>query len=262
MNPVTVKPASTILLVNESLSIPQLFMVVRHHQIDVASGALVFPGGKVDAQDEQLAETLLKQHTEYDAKLMPFAIASIREAFEETGVFFARKIDSQELLNASSLEALEHYREKLVKDEISLAVLLEQEGLELALEELLHFAHWITPDMAPKRFDTHFFIAKAPTDQVALHDGEESVDSVWIGAEKLLTEADEGKWKVVFPTRMNIEKLARFKSFADIVDYLKGHQVCTVQPNFVQDEGGKYLCIPAEADYPQSKIPIEKIMTP
>jgi 8-oxo-dGTP pyrophosphatase MutT (NUDIX family) len=262
MNSVPIKPAATILLVKESeQGEPELFMVVRHHQIDVASGALVFPGGKVETQD-QCEELLAKQTSTLKPQLVPFAVACIREAFEETGVFFARRKGENELLSSEDLKQLEHYRDKLVQETVSLSELLKKENLELACDELLHFAHWITPDMAPKRFDTHFFIAKAPSDQVALHDGEESVDSVWIDASKLLEQADDGKWKLVFPTRMNIEKLARFESFSAIQNYLGTHDVCTVQPEFKSLDEGKFLCIPKEADYPQWKVSIDKVMNP
>lgn len=263
MNTAPLKPAATVLLVKEYTNQPpQFFMVLRHHQIDVASGALVFPGGKVESQDNdtQLLDCLPQHHLANH--LLPFAVAIIREAFEETGVLFARAAGKRNLLNANKLLHLQHYREKLVKEEITISAMAKKEGLELAVDELWHFAHWITPEMAPKRFDTHFFIAKAPSDQIALHDGEESVDSIWLDAQTLLQEAEQGKWKLVFPTRMNIEKLARFKSFDEIKNYLRQQSVVTVQPQYMKLDDGKFLCIPEEADYPQSKVAIEKVMNP
>lgn len=263
MNTSPLKAAATILLVKEYTSQPpQFFMVQRHHQIDVASGALVFPGGKVESQDSdtQLLDGLLQHRL--PGHLLPFAVAIIRETFEETGVLFARATGDTKLLDANKLLHLQHYREKLVKEETTITAMMKTEQLELAVDELWHFAHWITPEMAPKRFDTHFFIAKAPANQIALHDGEESVDSIWLDAQTLLQEAEQGKWKLVFPTRMNIEKLARFASFDEIKSYLKHQAVITVKPEFKVLGDGKFLCIPEEADYPQSKVDIEKVMNP
>ena len=258
----SIKPASTLLLIKELPTTFEVFMVVRHHQIDVAAGALVFPGGKVETQDSHKSVKSRCKETHLSEALLPFAVGVIREAFEETGVLFARKAGKSDLINANDLLGLEHYRDKLVKETVSLGEMLEKEDLELACDCLLHFAHWITPDMAPKRFDTHFFVAKAPSDQVALHDGEESVDSVWITPTTLLEEAQEGKWKIVFPTKMNTEKLARFTSFTEIKNYLAGHTPVTIQPEFISSEEGKFLCFPREADYPRWKVAIEEVMTP
>jgi len=116
--------------------------------------------------------------------------------------------------------------------------------------------------MAPKRFDTHFFVAQAPEDQVALHDGEESIDSIWISPQTLLKEADEGRWKIVFPTRMNIEKLSQMTSFPAIQTHLEQFPPITIEPEFMDIEGEKFLCIPKEAGYPQWKVPIEKVLKP
>jgi 8-oxo-dGTP pyrophosphatase MutT (NUDIX family) len=258
-----IKPASTLLLVREKKDTPfEVFMVLRHHQIDVAAGALVFPGGKVEDQDscEEVFQRCATTHLTNN--ILPFAVGVIREVFEETGVLLARQAGESALINAQNLLNLEHYRDKLVKESVTLADMLEKEDLELATDLLLHYAHWITPDMAPKRFDTHFFIARAPEDQVALHDGEESVDSVWISPSMLLKEAGEGKWKIVFPTKMNTEKLAVFKSYSDIESYLAKNTPVTVQPEYVSSNEGKFLCIPKEADYPRWKVSIEEVMTP
>lgn len=265
LNPsnVPIKPAATLVLLREAKEIPfEVFMVVRHHQIDVASGALVFPGGKVETQDADQGILEKCSHSNIRHDLMPFAVAVIREAFEETGVLLARRAGETALIDANKLKTLEHYREKLVQESISFAEMLCTEELELATDQLLHYAHWITPNMAPKRFDTHFFIAKAPNDQIALHDGEEAVDSIWRAAETLLKEAEQGKWKVVFPTKMNLEKLARFTNYSAIENYLKNHPPVTVQPEFTDLPEGKFLCIPKDADYPRWKIPIKEVMTP
>jgi hypothetical protein len=95
-----------------------------------------------------------------------------------------------------------------------------------------------------------------------LHEGSESVDSVWIEPQTLLREADEGRWKIVFPTRMNIEKLAQQSSFEGIKTHLTQYPPITIEPEFIDFQEGKFLCIPKEAGYPQWRIAIDKVQTP
>ncbi len=90
--------------------------------------------------------------------------------------------------------------------------MLEKEKLRLALDQLVHFAHWITPANLPKRFDTHFFLAVSPVGHVGSHDGHESVDSVWTTAHGAI--ADRKKWSIIFPTKLNLVKLGKSKTVA------------------------------------------------
>ena len=184
-------------------------MVVRHHEIDFASGALVFPGGKADPADFDPA---LRDHLDgafQDDAMCAIQVASIRESFEECGILLARTAGDIELLDGNRLARLESYRQQLNDGELTMLEFVREENLRLACDRLTHFAHWITPPMVPKRFDTHFFLALAPDDHVARHDGHESVDSVWIRPADVLAEAESGKRTVIFPTLRNIEKLGR-----------------------------------------------------
>ena len=130
---------------------------------------------------------------------------------------------------------------------------LKQQNVRLACDQLVPFAHWITPEMMPKRFDTHFFIADAPTDQVALHDGHESVDSVWISPTDALAGAASGKYTVIFPTLRQVEKLGHAQSPADAVARARRSPIVTVTPWTEQRADGQYLCIPTEAGYDVSE---------
>lgn len=254
------KPASSILLLREKENRMEVFMVVRHHQIDVASGALVFPGGKVDANDYSDELRPYIDDPSLSDEDLGFRVAAIREAFEETGVLFATYQNEKQLVTSEKLKQLEHYREKLVDGSISLSTMLAKEELTLGTQLLHNYSHWITPEIAPKRFDTHFYVAKAPDDQLAMHDGYESVESVWIEAKQVLEEAKDGKWKIVFPTRMNIEMLSTFENFSALKSKLDTTQVVTVLPEFITENGKQYLCVPEEAGYLISKIPIEQVM--
>lgn len=251
-----VRPASTVLLCRDAGDDFEVFMVVRHHQIDFASGALVFPGGKVEAADAdpRLAERCTG---ETEPEFLPFEIAAIREAYEECGVFLARNADTGELISGERLQSLEPCRDALNADTMTLLEILEQENLLLACGDIHRFAHWITPEFMPKRFDTHFFVATAPPDHLAVHDGSESVDSVWITPARALDEADAGKWTIIFPTRCNLQLMAASNSVEELMDAARARTIVSVLPTVEQRDSESWLCIPAEAGYPVSEEKID-----
>jgi len=111
------------------------------------------------------------------------------------------------------------------------------------------FAHWITPTFAPKRFDTWFFLAEAPEDQVALHDGSESVDSVWIKPQQAIDEASAGKRTLVHATFKNLELLVEGRTVAGAISQARERKVVTVQPWVEVHDGKRFLRIPEGAGY-------------
>jgi 8-oxo-dGTP pyrophosphatase MutT (NUDIX family) len=156
-------PSATILIVRDGAKGMEVFMVKRHHQIDFVAGALVFPGGKAAKGDYDTGLSEFTQGVEgWNAEMRALGAAAIREAFEESGILFAREEGSGDFISAERLAALEHYRHPLEKGEIGLIDMLRKEKLRIACDALAHFAHWITPNNMPKRFDTHFFVAGVP----------------------------------------------------------------------------------------------------
>lgn len=242
------RPASTVLLVRDAADGMEVFMVVRHHQIDFASGALVFPGGSIDKEDFDIAADLSRcgGYHGLDDKARGFRVAAIRETFEECGVLLARPRGARELVDGARVAEIATRAQGR-----SFGELIAAEDLELALDQLTPFAHWITPVVLPKRFDTHFFIAAAPADQLALHDGSESVDSVWINPNRALEEAKTGKYTIIFATRLNVEMLGRQNDVAAAIDAAQTRRIVTVQPEASKKESGKgfTLRIPLEAGY-------------
>ena len=246
-------PAATILLLRPGAQGLEVFMVVRHHQIDFASGALVFPGGKADPQDFDDALLPFLSGAPEDTDMRAIQVSAIREAFEECGVLLAREVGDDEMVSAARLETLEQYREPLNSGEVGLLEFLTKEQLVLACDALTHFAHWITPEMMPKRFDTHFYLAAAPADHVALHDGYESVDSVWIRPADAIAEAAAGTKTVIFPTLRNLEKLGVSDTPEAAVKAAQRDNIVPVLPWTEQRDDGNYLCIPPEAGYAVSE---------
>jgi len=250
------RPATTVLLLRPSqpgdaASPLEVFMVVRHHQIDSFSGALVFPGGKLEEADG--APSLRARcggADKIDDAELKFRVAGVREAFEECGVLLARKRGQKALIGAADLKGIEErWRAKLAKDEASIVDMVEAEDLEIATELMTPYAHWITPTFVPKRFDTWFFLAEAPEDQVALHDGSESTDSVWIGPQEAIEEAKAGKRTLVHATTKNLELLAEGKTVAGAIAAARARKIVTVLPWVEVKDGKKFLHIPEGAGY-------------
>ena len=109
----------------------------------------------------------------------------------------------------------------------------------------------------PKRFDTHFYLAVAPDDHLAVHDGYESVDSVWISPDQAMADAKEGRRTVIFPTLLNIQKLGQSQTISQALDRAHNDTIVAVLPWTEKRQDGDYVCIPAEAGYAVSeqKIP-------
>jgi 8-oxo-dGTP pyrophosphatase MutT (NUDIX family) len=255
------RPASTLLLIRDGLSGLEVFLVERHHQIDFAGGATVFPGGKVEPGDQDPAlRARCAGAAALDDDALAFRVAAIREAFEECGVLLARPRGQQALLPVARLaDLLKRYRAEVREHRVSIADLASAEDLELACDLLVPFAHWITPEGMPKRFDTWFFLMAAPPGQFAAHDGTESVDSTWISPRRALEQADAGKRTVIFPTRMNLAKLARSSTTAEAVAAARASRIVTVLPRVERGPGGLVLRIPAEADYDLVEAPIDSL---
>lgn len=252
-------PSSTVLLLRDDRGCFEVFMVQRHHQIDFAASALVFPGGKVDPADRDPAlRTACTGADDLDDDTFAIRVSAVRETFEECGVLLARRCGENPLLPESEVRPLEkRYRADLVAGRVTLRDITAAHDLSLALDVLVPFAHWITPVFMPKRFDTHFYLVPAPRDQVAAHDGEESVDSIWIGPQVAVADAQAKRRSIIFPTLRNLVKLARSSGVADALDRARRAPVVTVLPTVGRGVDGPVIRIPAEADYDLTEAPLD-----
>lgn len=252
-----IKPAATILLLRDAPAF-EVLMVKRHHQIDFASGALVFPGGKSHAgdHDRAWAEHALGW-SDYDAEQRGLRIAAIREVFEEAGVLLGRRLDGSAVGGeACPLDV----RKAVDVGTVAFLDVVRDLGVRLNLNALTVFARWITPPLTPKRFDTWFYVADAPDDQLAACDGRETVDAEWIEPREVLRLAEVGERKVIFPTRMNVQLLAEASSAQDCIDRAKTRTLVTVEPQIRDREGGKVLVLPVDAGYGVVEEPLDRVM--
>ena len=248
--------AATVLLLREQDGALQVFMVKRHHQVDFASGALVFPGGKLADGDR---DPRLRQYCtggEYlndDERAL--RVGALREVFEECGVLLARRLGETAFVDPAVSASLgERFRGALERGETGMADIAMAEGLSWACDALVPFAHWVTPSFMPKRFDTWFYLAAAPAAQAALHDGRETVDSCWLRPADALAQAETGQIVMVPATALNVSKLARSSSIAEAFAAARAKPIVTVQPETVEGSANKRLRIPPEADYGVSEF--------
>ncbi|MEE2745884.1 MAG: NUDIX hydrolase [Pseudomonadota bacterium] len=244
-------PSSTVLLIRDDIDQLEVFMVTRNSGIDFAGGALVYPGGKVDPGDLMPG---LEEYCEGVEGLSDSEVASrvcgIRELFEEAGFLLAREENQTQLVDGARCKDLDRlYRESLLAGNISMRRLVEKEGLVLACDCMVPFAHWITPPGFPKRFDTWFYLARAPNGQEGSHDNSESINSTWISPDKALAGARNGLYTIVFATRMNLLKLGRSAKVEIALRRAKNDKIVTVEPKIERTEAGVSFSIPLEAGY-------------
>ncbi|WP_374468850.1 NUDIX hydrolase [Phenylobacterium sp.] len=252
-----IKPAATILLLRDQPAF-EVLMVRRHHQIDFASGALVFPGGKSHAGDHDpaWADHVLGWDA-HDAEQRALRIAAIREVFEEAGLLLARRRDGSTIGGeACPMEV----RQAVDAGRTAFLDVVRDLDARLELDALTVFARWITPPLTPKRFDTWFYAVRAPEDQLAACDGRETVDAEWIPPSEALRLGELGERKIIFPTRMNLKLLAEAESAADAVERAGARTLVTVRPQIESRGAGKVLVLPPDAGYGAVEEPLERVM--
>ena len=252
---VPVVPAATILIVRDAPAGLEVFMVKRHHEIDFAAGALVFPGGKAAKGDfDDAIGDHARGLADATGGLRALAACAIREAFEESGILFAYD-DTGAVVGGARLARLAPWRERLERGDNALVDMLRAEKLTLACDRLVHYAHWVTPTSMPKRFDTHFFLAAVPDGQVAGHDGRESVDSTWIRPDDAIS--DPTRFTVVFPTRLNLMKLAKSATIATALAEAAKAPPVTVEP-WVESlpDGRRVVRIREDAGYDETRASV------
>lgn len=256
-SPAVPVPAATLLLLREGAAGIEILMTVRHRAIAFGSGAMVFPGGKIDAADKALLPFSAEAGPQEEAALIP-RIAAIRETFEECGLLLARAVGSTSLLGEREVAPLRRHH----GEGADLKSLLEARHLQLASDLLVPFGHWITPITSPKRFDTLFFMAEAGTDQVARHDGREAVELAWMAPRQAIAEGEDGRRTLMFATYVNLLKLASYANAKEALAAARLRPIVTVVPELVEAAEGPEFRIPAEADYGLTRLPTRKIRRP
>jgi 8-oxo-dGTP pyrophosphatase MutT (NUDIX family) len=252
-------PAATILLLRDEPAF-EVLMVERHADIAFAGGALVFPGGRIDMGDHN------PEWRKYSGGVdgVPneeFAprIASIREAFEETGVLLAHRNGAA--VSREEALALASWRRRIEADDSLFLEMVREERLTLDLTSLHLFAQWRPPKSAGhRRYDTWFFAARAPANQIAHADGGEATEVIWTSPGAALAARDAGQRKMIFPTSRNVELLNKSGSADEVFDFAGRRSIRVVEPVMIERNGRRYVTIPDGMGYPVIEEELEKAM--
>lgn len=245
------KPAATLILVRDTLRGLELFMVERAGSMSFAGGAMVFPGGKVDEADMRLAEDAALA-TGFDTlgRADAYArVAAMRETFEEAGVL----LSDGPPIDAETRAA---WRTRLTHHQADYGEFLRIAGHRLNADRAVPFAHWVPPENLTRRFDTLFYVALMPEDQVAEHDGHEAIGSGWIAADAALRLGVEGQYALMFPTRRNLERLSQHATAQALIEAARSTPVRRIQPFVEERDGEPHLCIPEGYGYPITAEPL------
>mgnify|MGYP000725203662 FL=1 len=263
---VPIRAAATVMLVRDHpINGLEVFMLQRTLAAVFAKGMYVFPGGRVDANDnEEQLEAICDGLDDEEASALlqipngglSYWVAAIRECFEEAGVLLARPTDGSELVRFDTDVALQNRfnaaRHEIHDGKMSLVELCTTENLRLVTDNIHYVSHWITPLGEPRRFDTRFFIARAPEAQEPLHDDNETIASLWVSPIEALDRHARGDLAMIPPTTSNLQFLAPHGTTTDALNAAKKIGTPTaILPKLKTDADGKVIGIamPGDADY-------------
>ena len=256
--PETPRAAATVVLLRDSTAGPEVLLLRRNAQASNMAGVYVFPGGKLDADDATLdADTHLDQpHATLHANLNEpdthsataagLYVAALREALEECGLLLAEPLGGTSAVNATRARAM-------LREGQPFAQVLGALQLRLQTRQLAPWSRWVTPlapTMGTRRFDTRFFVAQAPADQTALHDNEETPDSVWLAPRAALEQYRDGRIDLAPPQIMSLAHLARHASVASVLDAARRQPPPLILPEPFDHDGVRVLCYPGDAMHP------------
>lgn len=270
--PVPVRDAATVILVRDGHDergdpAVEVCMLRRNLNSDFVGGAYVFPGGSVDPLDRGPdAQDLCRGRSDADASAvlgiesggLAFWVAALRECFEEAGVLVAqprrgRRSERDILLDTSDPDVaarFDGYRQAVNAGTMGLLEVCRREDLVLAADTVHYVSHWITPDLAPRRYDTRFFLTAAPPGQVARHDEGETIATVWIRPSAALALGADGGMALMPPTIANLASIGSFHSTEEAMAWARRiTDVPTVLPVVVIEDGEVLILRPGDEGY-------------
>lgn len=240
--PTDPKPASTIVLARNGHEGMEVLLLKRHRASGFVPGAYVFPGGRTDEADADPALLELRSVPDRGAVPAVYWFAAVREAFEETGILLARAGEVV-MPSAAENEDLERWRVKLMLGDAHLLDVLNATGARVLFDEIVYFAHWITPVVEPRRYDTRFFMASIPRGRAIQTDEREMVDAVWLTPRAAIERFTRGQLPMVFPTVKTLQELAAFSSVEQAMESLRKLDVEPVLPRLIRTGSGVGIVI-------------------
>ena len=245
LQPAVPRHAATVVLLRDAPGGLEAYLLRRVRGMSFAGGMHVFPGGSVDPADAGAeiawagpSAAQWAQELSCDEPLARALVcAAVRETFEESGVLLAGP-DAAHVLQDVSTDDWEAERVALEAREQSLSQLLARRGLVLRSDLLRPYAHWITPEVEPKRFDTRFFLAELPKGQVCRDAGTEADSRLWVRPADAIAQ----QLVMMPPTRVSLEGVA---GAPDVAAALAAPRtVAPVQPVFELGDDGVVLRVP------------------
>ena len=243
-------PAATLVIFRDAAEgAPELLMVRRSNNMVFAAGAVVFPGGRVDADDHYLAKVFGNDMDENEAAAR---VAAIRETLEETGVPIAIEGDLAEATVAKA--------RREILEGADFSEVIAANGWQIILDKLESFARWCPAHKHERIFDTRFYLADGRhyKGAVTMSDGENS-HAFWTSAQAMIDRADAGESHIIFPTRRNLERLALFSNFDEAVEQARAHPIKAITPYFETVNGVDSLSIESGLGYPVTSEGLETI---
>jgi 8-oxo-dGTP pyrophosphatase MutT (NUDIX family) len=266
VTPVEVRDAATVLLLRDTEpdaegDALEVCMLRRRPESEFVGGAMVFPGGAVDPEDRvDDLEVVCRGRSDAEASAtlgieaggLAFWVAAIRESFEEAGVLLAYHPDGDiiRLDDDATNARFSTYRAAVDGGHRRLAEICEEEGLRLAVDSMWYFGHWITPEGAPRRYDTRFFVTLAPPAQTPVHDDHEVIANLWIRPKTALARHLTGDFPMLPPTVASLRAVSRFPTAREaLAAAAQITDVPTILPRVVVDEGGVRIVLPGDEEY-------------
>jgi 8-oxo-dGTP pyrophosphatase MutT (NUDIX family) len=206
----------------------EVFMLRRNQESVPWGGLYLFPGGAVDEDDRRAdLEAVCRGRSDDQASAilgvecggLAFWVAAVRECFEEAGVLLATGEDGNvvSFADADTAARFEEHRELVDTGERRLLDVCRIEHLTIPVGDMRYVSHWITPEGAPRRYDTRFFVAAAPPEQVPLHDDREAIAHLWVRPHDALARERDGELDMLPPTIANLEAIAKFDNLDDLL---------------------------------------------
>jgi 8-oxo-dGTP pyrophosphatase MutT (NUDIX family) len=188
----------------------EILMVRRNDKVAFMAGSYVFPGGRVDDADRPAAPS----------RLQPASFRDLSDADEAA------------------------YRIAAVRE------LKEEANVDITVDDLHPFAHWVTPEIEIRRYDTRFFIARMPDGQTAMHDNSETTALEWLSPKEAIARFDRRELLLPPPTYTSIRQLAPRTSIDDVLAWARGRAIPRVMPGFFKNGDEATLTLPGDPLFP------------
>jgi 8-oxo-dGTP pyrophosphatase MutT (NUDIX family) len=257
VKPVTPLPAATLVLLRETNPGVEVLLTQRHTANKFAGGDFVFPGGKIEVDDNpddaiawctglDPARAAARIGTPDTRTAIGYWVGAIRETFEEVGVLLAYDAAG----NPARVDAprFDEYRAACQTDNPAFWTMVKTERFKLATDRFVFFAHWITPEESPYRYDTHFFAAPLPEGQTPVADDHEVVDMRWFSPHGAIDAFQRGEISLRNPTVQNL-KLCDGASVKEVLERLDTREVPTIRPRVIMEGEKRKILMPGDPGY-------------